>query len=184
MSADFRDTLRRALADADAAFTATGNTLEALGWVALAAKAGAPLPPAIGRWVHRAINDYQAGAAPSLDAAFGLAARGKAQPRRKAQERSRLEAPLARMSVLHTMGGTIEQAAELVAPATGYSVETLIDRYSRSGHGRMALAERPAMLARLTINEARGMLDEYPADTDGAAQAKAAILDLYVKRGI
>jgi hypothetical protein len=166
------------LRPADLAFAETGDVMEALAWVATAAKAGAPLPPRIGRWLHKAINDYRAGTASSLDAALGLKAGGKASPRRRLADKSAREGALARMAVLHTLGATIQQAAVLVARMSPeFAASTLLDRYKRSGHGRRALADRRGLA--WSIAQVRLILSEYPDAPAEAAQAKAAILQVY-----
>ena len=88
--------LRGTLAEADEEFGRTGDPMDALGWIALAAKAGAPLPSRMGQWLHTALQAYVNGDA-SMDEAMGLATRGQGQPRRKRRAASELNDTLGRM---------------------------------------------------------------------------------------
>lgn len=184
MNDQLRATIRRLLADADQAFADTGNVMEALGHVAFAAKVGEPIPPRIGAWLKKALDDYSSGAAPTMDAAMGLAGRGR-PARRQVHERNRLQGALARMYVLHVAGATIEQAATIVARlAPDFTVNTLIDRYTRSGMGRRALSERPTMQRYWHATEIETILAEYPDKPLAVKQAKDAIRKVYARHRI
>jgi hypothetical protein len=168
VSADLKAKVQQALADADQSFADTGDVMEALSWIGLAAKVGEPIPPRIGAWLKKALDDYRSGTAATMDAAMGLASLGR-PPRRRLHDRSKLQGALARMYVLHADGATIEQAATLVASLSpDHTTGTLIDRYTRSGMGRKARAEG-------TRHGGWANLDEYPDRPLAVAQAKAAI---------
>lgn len=178
MKVDLTQHLAQALSDADRSFAETGDVMEALSWVAFAAKAGEPLPPRIGRWLYAALNAYRSGEARSLDAALGLKLTGKANPRQRLLNRSKLQRALARMAVLHDIGATIEQAATLVSRLAPDSARTTLeDRYGRSGLGASRSPHR-----RWCIAEVRKVLSEFPDKPREAAQAKAAILRLYAEQ--
>ncbi len=87
--------LQSALAAADESLTKTGDVMEAISFVALAAKTGTPLPAHIGRWLAAALEEYRAGKHSSMDHALGLS-----QARRKLKSRGALQLALARMRVL------------------------------------------------------------------------------------
>lgn len=177
---NIEDRVAEALAQADESFAATGDVMEALEWVAFAAKHGKAIPPHIAAWFSKVINDYRDGTAHTMDAALGLAAPGKAQPRRRLHEASNLQRALARMMVLHGMGATIEQAAAMVASlAPDFKASTLADRYKRSGMGKQALQIRRAGYWRL--HDVLVTLAGYPDKPLAVAQAKAATLKVYAK---
>jgi hypothetical protein len=173
---------QQALVEADQSFGDTGDVMEALSWIASAAKAGLPIPPRIGVWLKQAIDAYRSGTAPSMDAAMGLGGRGR-PPRRQLYERGKRQAANARMYVLQVAGATVEQAATLVARlAPDDTVNTLIDRYKRSGLGRRARRDRGAV--RWHWTEIEQILAEYPDHPLPAAQAKAAIRKVYARHRI
>lgn len=174
--------LRAVLLEADQSFFANGDVMEALGWVAFAAKTGTPLPPRIGQWLHDALDAYRAGKVATLDAALGLDGIGKSNPRRQLRERSALEGALARMMVLHMIGATISQAAAMVARLTpDFKATTLADRYGRSGLGVAALQGRPQALRRWLPSEIEQVLCEYPDHRIEIEQGKEAIRAMYAK---
>lgn len=170
-----------ALSAADKAFADTQDGLAALGWVALAAKAGQPIPPHMAKWLHGAIRAYQGSDKLTLESALGLSGQGKANPKRKARERAALDGDLARMSILHTLGATIPQAAAMVAEvfAGQLKADTLADRYARSGSGKTALRDRKLALINWHWTEVENMLAEYPDRGQLIAEGKAAIRDRY-----
>lgn len=184
MNADLKARIEAALAAADQSFADTGNAMEALGWIGFAAKVGEPIPPRIAAWLKKALDVYSSGAAPTMDAAMGLAGRGR-PARRQVHERNRLQGALARMYVLHVAGATIEQAATLVARLSpDFTVSTLIDRYKRSGMGRRAISERPTMQRHWHSTEIETILAEYPDKPLAAKQAKDAIRKVYARHRI
>ena len=164
-----------ALAGADRSFADTGDVMEALGWVAFAAKAGAALPPRIGAWLHAALTDYTKGAALTMDEAMGLAKRGKAQPRRKAHEAHELQSGLGRMMMLCAAGAIRKDAAVLVSSVTRYTVEYLSREYGASRFPARESQPFSGVHPESVATFVRALLAEYP---DGAEteQEKVAIL--------
>lgn len=173
---EFRAKLAGILADADRAFADSGDPMDALGWIALAAKSGAPLPPTIGRWLHKAIGDYQAGAARTMDAALGLDKPGRANPRRRRQDRSALDVALSQMMLLHAAGGTIRQASVLVAAVTGRSADELERAYGEQKISVKAAQVFDGAPADWVADMVLSVMDEYPDAPLEVQQAKAAIL--------
>lgn len=183
MSVDITAVVRQAMADADQSFADTGDAMEALSWVAFAAKHGEPIPPRIAAWLHKALAEYRAGTARSIDAALGLVSRRP--PRRQLHERRRLESAIGKMFVLHGLGATIDQAATLVARLSPeFTHGTLCDRYKRSGMGRKALAERKVLQEHYHWKEVEAMLAEYPDKPMDVKQAKEAIRKVYARQHI
>jgi hypothetical protein len=180
MKIDIKAVAAEALAQADESFAATGNVMEALDWVAFAAQSGYRIPPRIGEWLSKALNDYRAGTAPTMDAALGLNESGKAQARLRLLHQSKVQRAMARMMVLRSMGATIEDAATMVASLSpDFKASTLADRYKRSGMGKKALTMR-----RTDYWQRHGVsatLAEYPDKPLAVAEAKAAILKVYAK---
>lgn len=173
------------LAQADRAFAATGDALEALGWIALATKTGTPIPPAIGKWLHGAINAYQSGAAPTIDAAMGLNAEGAANPREKMRRQSAVEGDLARMMVLCVVGATPKQAAAMVEriSVAGIKFEALIKRFNKSGLKQAAERDQAQAAHRYHWTEVEELLKEYPDHGPEIEEAKATIRAKYHKTG-
>ena len=126
--------IAEALRQADESFAATGDPMEALSWIAFAAKSGNPIPPRIGEWLHAAVGAYERRDAASMDAALGLKVPGKwGQPRARKQARSRLDGLLSEMLLWVAHGANIEEAAYLVSlKAPDYKEATLADRFKRS----------------------------------------------------
>lgn len=171
----FAAKLRATLAEADNAFAETADPMDALGWIALAAKAGAALPPHMGAWLHQALQTYICGDG-TMDAAMGLDKRGQGQPRRKRRETSALNGVHAKMWFLVGAGASRTEAAELVSTTTGRSVEQLLRTYSKSWFARRA--DRPfdgmdAPQARRYLAET--LLPEFPDDAR-TRKTKARIL--------
>ena len=178
--------LRDTLAQADQSFAESRDAMEALSWAALAAlaaKAGQPMPPHIGRWLHAALDAYRSGKAETLDDAFGLKGRGKGNARRALQEKSAMQGAMGRMLLLHMLGATIPQAAAMVARISSeFAVATLASRYGRSGLGKIAQRDRRITRERLRLRDAIKILDEYPDGGPNSLvilQGKAAIRALY-----
>lgn len=171
---DFAAKLRAVLAEADAQFTKTRDPMDALPWVALAAKSGVPLPPRMGQWLHRVLQDYIGGIG-TMDAAMGLALRGQEQPRRKRRTAAETDAALGRMWLLVKAGANRTQAATLVAALTGRSVEQLSRSYGASGFARRTDDPFAGVPAGMVREYVVGMLAEYPESTQ-TEQEKAAIL--------
>jgi hypothetical protein len=174
--------LRGTLAEADEEFGRTGDPMDALGWIALAAKAGAPLPSRIGQWLHTALQAYVNGDA-SMDEAMGLATRGQGQPRRKRRAASELNDTLGRMWFLVQAGATRNQAAALVETTTGRSVEQLMRSYGASwftGRTDNPFEGMPLSSVRDFVTET--LLSQYP-DDERTREAKAAILARYPAPG-
>jgi hypothetical protein len=183
MNADLAARVRQALADADQSFAASGDTMEALSWVAFAAKHGEPIPPHIAAWLHKALSAYRAGTAQSIDAALGLVSRRP--PRRAQHERGQREAAIGRMYVLHSLGATIDAAATLVARLSPeFTHDTLCDRYKRSGMGRKAMAERKVLQERYHWKEVEAILAEYPDTPMPVKEAKEGIRKVYASSRI
>ncbi|WP_310383904.1 hypothetical protein [Roseateles sp.] len=178
--------LGAALAEADKSFSKTGNTLEALSWVALAAKTGEPIPPAIGKWLHSAITAYRIDQTPTLDAALGLNDAGAANPKRRLRQDCGLQADLGRMMILHMIGATIPQAAAMAARTSSemYSASTLEGRFRRSGLGIAARQDRSTALAHWHWTEIETMLAEYPDHGIEIAEGKESIRSMYAKHRI
>lgn len=170
-----------ALAEADASFAATGNSLEALDWVRLAAKAGLPLPPAIAAWLAAGIDRFRAEDA-SLDEALGLRGSGKADPRRARREISELQGRLARISVLHGLGAKIEDAALMVSRlGPEFTPGYLTKRFRRDGWGERARANRRELRDLYHLTTLRELLAEYPDRPPEIKRIKASILAMYSK---
>lgn len=180
MSVDLKAVIQQALVDADRSFAATGNVMEALSWLSFAAKHGQPVPPCIAAWLSMGLDRYRSGTSQSMDAALGLAARGR-PARRMLHDENKLQSALARMLVLHTFGATIPQAAALVARLGDFTQPTLADRYRRRGLGKMALAGRAEALRRLHPSEIEQTLAEYPDHGVEIEQAKDAIRAMYAR---
>ena len=181
MGIDIKVKVRAALAGADQSFADTGDVMEALGWVALAAKVGEPIPPRIGAWLHKSIKEYERGTV-TMDAALGLNATGRANPRGAKTHEALLQGALARMMILHVLGATIPQAAALVATlAPTPTRATLADRYRRRGLGKMVLANRKQVLAHYRRSDIEKILAEYPDHRGEPAEAKACIRTMYAK---
>lgn len=179
-----RSAFQQALEEADRSFSETGDVLDALSWVGFAAKAGEPIPTRIAAWLKAAIDAYRSGEAETMDAAMGLVQRGRG-PRRRAKERGALQAAIARMYVLHVCGATIDDAATLVARLTpDFTINTLIDRYKRSGSGRSTRRDRAALRSRWSRADLELILAEYPDQPLPVAQAKAAIRKVYARSAI
>jgi hypothetical protein len=174
MNPEFAAKLRGILAEADAAFAKSGDPMDALGWIALAAKAGAPLPPRMGQWLHKALQEYIA-SDDTMDAAMGLDKRGQAQPRRRRRSDVELNDTLGRMWFLIKAGADRTQAAVLVAALTGRSVEQLQRSYGSSWFVRRTDDPFEGVPPTSVREYVVGMLAEYP---DGAEteQEKTAIL--------
>lgn len=171
--------LLEALAEADKSFAETGDGLEALEWVAFAAKAGLPLPPHIGKWLCDGLLRYRAATEGSLDMALGLVKSGAGDLRRRVRGRRDKQEDMAKMMVLHMLGATIPQAAAMVERLRpGLTTSTLADRYRRSGLGKRALLGRGHPWRRVEIER---MLAEYPDHSIEIAQGKAAIRAMYSK---
>lgn len=171
---DFAAKLRGTLAEADEVFSKTGDPMDALGWVALAAKSGVELPPRMGRWLHKALQQYTSGEG-TMDAAMGLALRGQEQPRRKHRSAADLNDATGRMWWLIHAGATRTQAAVLVAERTGRGVEQLHRSYGKSWHAKRTddpFAGVPAAAVRAFVVD---MLAEYPS-IEPTREAKAAIM--------
>jgi len=183
MSPEFRAKIQDALAAADQSFATTGDVMEALSWVSFAARNGHPIPPRIGAWLHKALDAYCSGTAPSMDAALSLVARGR-PPRRKSHDESKLQGALARMFVLNLIGATIPQAAALVARLGGFTQATLADRYRRRGMGKAALRDRAEVLRRWLPSEIEQTLAEYPDHGIEIEQAKGAVRAMYARHRI
>ena len=164
---------------ADQSFAETGDVLEALRWARLALDAGLPVPPRIAAWLAAGIKRFVKSEVHSLDSALGVTGSGKADPRRKVRERSRLDGPLADMLVLHTLGATIDQAAALVAK--GRSIEPLAEHYRRSDRGKMALRDRRLVLQAWTRAEVEAYLGQYADTPVDAALGKRRIRNMYAK---
>lgn len=180
--AEFSATVLVALAEADRSFAHTGDAMEALGWVALAAKASAPIPANLGRWLHQAITQYRTGQAKSMDEALGLLGEGAANPRRSRLARSALESSLAEMAVFHSLGATIPQAAAMAARLSpGHAPPTLGDRFRRSGMGQRARDDRSLVLRRWSLAEIESLLARIPDRGIEVKQGKAAIRAMYAK---
>ena len=124
-----------ALAEADQSFAETGDGLEALGWVAFAAKAGLPLPTHIGKWLYAAINVYKSDKDKTLDAALQLDAVGPANPRLRMRNRVRMQGALAQMYVLWMGGENLDRAAAIVATTTKFAKKTLRSHFRTSRLG-------------------------------------------------
>lgn len=135
-SPDPWEKIRAALADYDAAFLRDRDPTTALEAVRVALRAGLPVPPGIATWLHGGLHVYADDAAASLNAALGLAGRGRSNPRRRRAEWHRLNEALGRMWWLLAIGATPGEAAELVAAVTNYSTDYLARAYRRSWHAR------------------------------------------------
>lgn len=170
----FREKLRSILVEADEAFAKTGDPMDALGWIALAAKSGVELPPRMGMWLHQALQTYVNGDG-TMDAAMDLDKRGQAQPRRKRRADGELNDTLGRMWFLMAAGADRTQAAELVAARTGRSVEQLVRSYGLSWFARRTDHPFAGMHPLAVRDYVVGMLAEYPDDAR-TREAKAAIL--------
>jgi hypothetical protein len=170
----FREKLRGILAEADQAFAASGDPMDALGWIALAAKSGVELPPHMGRWLHQALQTYVNGDS-TMDAAMGLRKRGQGGPRRKRREASELNDTLGRMWFLMAAGADRTQAAELVVARVGGTVEQLRRNYSKSWFARRTDHPFDGLHPQAVRDFVVGLLDEYPDDAR-TREAKAAIL--------
>jgi len=143
------------------------------------------------RWMHEwlahALALYLGGRAKSLDEAFGLDKRGKANPMRRAKEARARRAALSGMFGLCMCGATIRDAAVLEAQVSGYSAATLEGHYRRGGYTaeiKAMQAEHPLVVAFLMSSDLESRLAEYPDGPLEVAQAKAAIRAMYAKRRV
>lgn len=172
VSADLARKLRTVLLEADASFAATHDVMEALRWVAFAARHGLPPPPGIANWLAAAIDAYETSDG-SLDQHLGLRGSGPGHPRLRLRLRRKRESALAEMHVLVAMlGSSVDDAAELVATLGEFTARTLREAYRRA-----SLPSRAAEGAvRVGAKDVEGMLARYP-DRLGVAvkQAKARI---------
>ena len=171
---DYKAVIRDALAGADRSFADTGNTIEALGWIALAAKAGEPIPPGIGLWLHGALQRYTKGS-DTMDKAMGLDKQGQGNPRRKHRAAFELNDVHGDMWFLIHAGADRTQAAALVAAATGRSVDTLTRSYGSSWFAKRADNPFESMPAESVRAFVLDMLAKYPDGTH-TEQEKAAIM--------
>lgn len=171
---DFLERLRGILSEADQEFARTGDPMVALEWIALAAKNGAPVPPAMGAWLHTALTDYKNGAS-TMDAAMGLAVKGKAQPRRRHRADVEMNETLGRMWWLIKAGATRPQAAALAATRTGRQPEQLDRSYGKSWFVRRTDDPFAGMAPEAMRAFVVEMLGDYP-DSEETRQEKAAIL--------
>ncbi len=178
--------LAAALAEIDGSFAATGNPLEALGAVALAAKTATPIPPTIAEWLRAGIEAFKADQSVTLDAALGLNAVGPENPRRQRRAKDGLQGDLGRVYVLHMLGATIDEAASMVERVSPEMLKasTISDRFRRSGLGKEARAERAAAIARYHWTEIEAILAEYPDHGIPVAEAKKSIRAMYAKHGV
>lgn len=170
---DFIAKLGEVLLEADKSFGETGDVMEALGWVALAAKSGAPLPPGIGEWLHTALSEYQ-NSDVTMDEAMGLSSRGK-PPRRKSREARDKQAALGRMWMLCSAGAERKDAAVLVASVTGRAVEQLVRAYGESSFPARESQPFDGMAPHEVAAFVRITLTDYP-DGPETEQEKAAIM--------
>jgi hypothetical protein len=176
-----REHLVDVLLEADQSFADTADMMEALTWIAFAAKQGIVLPPRIAERLYLAINAYTSGAAKSLDDAFGLNGVGGANPRARKAKQAELQGALARMYVLQVIGAKIEDAAVLVERLGTHKASYLASEFKRSGMGEKARAERAQFpLRRADVDH---ILDEYPDGPPEVAEAKAAIRAVHSDRG-
>lgn len=171
---DFLERLHGILSEADREFLRTGDPMVAVGWIALAAKSGAPIPPAMGAWLHKALDDYQNGD-DTMDAAMGLAIKGKAQPRRKRRADAELNDLLGRMWFLIKAGATRPQAAAMVAARSGRQPEQLVRSYGTSWLMRRTDDPFDGMAPPAVREFVVQMLADYP-DGEETRQEKGAIL--------
>jgi hypothetical protein len=169
------------LAEADQSYLETGDRLEALVWIAFAAKNSLPIPPSVATWLSSGIREYLDGNVKSMDRALGLLSPEQKDGRVGLRKRGAMQLAMAKMFVLHVAGATIDDAATLVSAITpGYTVNTLFGRYSHSGLGRKALASRLCRpWGRYEIEE---LLKEYPEAPLAVRQAKAVIRKVYSHR--
>ncbi|MBL8288282.1 MAG: hypothetical protein JNL85_09895 [Rubrivivax sp.] len=183
MAVNLHDNIQAVFAGADKAFAASGNVIEALGWVRLAAKAGLPIPPNIGRWLSGAIGDYLAADEPgskvTMDRAMGLsgtgATSGKGQPRRKAREARTLNNALGDMWILLCARATKTEAATLAAAKHGKEdALDLMRSYGESWHAH----RQDNAFEGMGVEAVRAFLADHLAgypDSPLTAQEKAAI---------
>lgn len=170
--------LRGILAEADAAFVKTGDPMDALGWIGLAAKSGVELPPHMGAWLHQALQTYIKGEG-TMDAAMALRKHGAGSPRRRRREASWLNDIHGKMWFLIAAGATRTQAAELVSTIAGRSVEQLLRTYGKSWFVRRADAPFDGMHPTSVLQYlVETLLPEFP-DDERTREAKATILARY-----
>jgi hypothetical protein len=179
--------LRGVLLEADQSFIASGDVMEALSWVAFAARHGLAIPPVIGAWIATALDGHRTAKASyqrtSLDKALGLTAQGKDVGLELAQ-RSAVERSNSAMFILHSLGATIAEAATIVASTGGAKSlreGTIADRFTRSGLGPEARESRRAMCAYFRLEDLEKTLAAYPDGDPAVDQAKAAIRKVYAK---
>jgi hypothetical protein len=178
MTPDYKTTVREALASADQAFADTGDVMEALDWIAFAAKGGEPIPQRIGAWLHEALQTYRKGVG-TMDEAMGLTVRGQGQPRRKRRAALELSDTLGRMWFLINAGADRTQAAVLLETTTGRSVEQLTRAYGLSWFARRTdnpFEGMPQSSVRDFVTQT--LLPQYP-DDERTREVKAAIVARY-----
>jgi len=178
--------LREELDAAEARFK-DGDLMAGLYGAKIAIEHDAPIPRAIGRWLHSALAQYlYAGPGyahrqgldrprKTIDEALGLKQPGNANPMRRALQARRNGAALADMLRLQMIGGaTIPEAATLVAFGwAGLSSATLEHRYRRSGYGKQA--REGARLVRWSASDLEKVLSQYPDRPPELAKIKARL---------
>lgn len=169
----------------DAAGLTDGDPLARLRLARTVFDAKDEVPRWMHEWLAHALALYLGGRAKSLDDAFGLGLRGRANPMRRAKELQARRAALSRMFSLCARGATIHQAAVLVAQVSSYSTATLEGHYRRGGYTaelEWMQADHPWLAA--SWGDPEAVLAEYPDEPLEVAQAKAAIRAMHAKRRV